>query len=287
MYERDTKKCLFVVVPSRDAFTLLNIIYKHVKASSTIYSDCWKSYNRLKQLDKSFEHMTVNHDICFKDKSTGVHTNGIESVWNSAKSHMKTMRGVSRTYLQSYLDEFSWRHNNSSSRFECFEQMLHAIARQHSPSNPPGDFLDEQIEAIQGLKLEDVEEDLFSVIEPLDNEKIPELPDYPESNECPVVSNECPVVSNESGECTKAIESPNLSPIATPILRRRTLTAIELHGLTNMPLHTHENVRAILQPPPKRGRGRPKGSKNKPKEKSGEEEQTGLLLRSRGRGKSN
>jgi hypothetical protein len=183
--------------------------------------------------------------------------------------------------------------------------MLHAIARQHSPSKPPGDFLEEQIEAIQGLKLDDFEEELLNVIESLENETIPELPDYPEPSECPVVSSECPVVSSEcpavssecpvdgsgecpvngSGELTKANESPDISPIATPIMRGRTLTAIELHGLTNMPFETHENVRAILQPAPKRGRGRPKGSKNKPKENSGED-QSGLLLRSRGRGKS-
>ena len=84
LYERQTKKCIFVVVPSRDAFTLLNVIYQYVKPRTVIHSDCWRSNIRIRSLDKHFEHKTVNHNLWFKDPKTGVHTNGIESVWNSA-----------------------------------------------------------------------------------------------------------------------------------------------------------------------------------------------------------
>jgi hypothetical protein len=63
IYERETKKILFFEVPSRDAFSLLNKIYKHVAAYSIIYSDCWASYARIRRLDKNFEHLTVNHDL--------------------------------------------------------------------------------------------------------------------------------------------------------------------------------------------------------------------------------
>jgi hypothetical protein len=79
IYERETKKILFFEVPIRDAFTLLNIIYKHVASYSIIYSDCWASDARIRRLDENFEHLTVNHDLYFEDPKTGVHTNGIES----------------------------------------------------------------------------------------------------------------------------------------------------------------------------------------------------------------
>jgi hypothetical protein len=36
IYESETKRVLFFVVPSRDAFTLLNIIYKHCAPKSII-----------------------------------------------------------------------------------------------------------------------------------------------------------------------------------------------------------------------------------------------------------
>jgi hypothetical protein len=69
LYERDEtrqhKRVLFRVVPKRDAFTLLNLIYHHVIPRSIINSDCWSAYARIKQLDKRFEHKLVNHDLHF------------------------------------------------------------------------------------------------------------------------------------------------------------------------------------------------------------------------------
>ena len=106
LYERDSKKLLFIVLPKRDAYTLLNVIYEHVKQNSIIYSDCWSSYNRIKRLDKHFEHFTVNHDLFFVDPKTGIHTNGIESNWCSAKTPIKHIRGISRNYLQVILMNF-------------------------------------------------------------------------------------------------------------------------------------------------------------------------------------
>jgi hypothetical protein len=59
MYERGSKRCLFVVVPKRDAFTLLNVIYKYILPNTIIYSDCWSSYIRIRDLDKQFQHLTI------------------------------------------------------------------------------------------------------------------------------------------------------------------------------------------------------------------------------------
>jgi transposase len=103
LYDRDTQKVLFVHVPDRKASTLLNIINKHCHPRSVIYSDCWAAYNRITRM-QSFRHRTVNHSFTFCER--GVHTNSIESVWNSGKVYTKQMRGINIKYLQSYLDEF-------------------------------------------------------------------------------------------------------------------------------------------------------------------------------------
>jgi transposase-like protein len=134
IYERpfrdtDRRRCLFIPVPKRDAFTLLNIIYKHIEAGSVIVSDCWKAYNEIKSLDKNFEHLTVNHSLNFVDPETQAHTNGVESIWNSAKIQFKTMRGVSRKYLNAYLTEFMWRKNTTSARYDATEAIIDAIAQ--------------------------------------------------------------------------------------------------------------------------------------------------------------
>jgi transposase-like protein len=120
LYERDdsraNKRCLFIVVPKRDAFTLLDLIYQYCLENTIIHSDCWQAYSQIRQLDKSFLHKSVNHDLHFVDPVTRVHTNSIESMWRQAKDGIDKNKGVSREYLQSYLDEFCWRHNNQVGR---------------------------------------------------------------------------------------------------------------------------------------------------------------------------
>lgn len=71
LYDRDTKRVLFLEVPDRKAETLLNVIYKHCHPKSIIYSDCWKAYSRKEELDKDFVHREVNHTYTFVDK-TGI-----------------------------------------------------------------------------------------------------------------------------------------------------------------------------------------------------------------------
>ncbi len=75
-------------------------------------SDCWSSYAKIHRLNNDYVHDTVNHDLQFVCSDyVSIHTNGIESVWNTTKIHIKVMRGVSRKYLNSYLNEVIWRRN--------------------------------------------------------------------------------------------------------------------------------------------------------------------------------
>lgn len=55
----------------RDQNTLLNLIQKHVRPDSTIFTDCWKGYNNLSE--NGFEHWCVNHKIQFVTEE-GVNT---------------------------------------------------------------------------------------------------------------------------------------------------------------------------------------------------------------------
>ncbi|CAF1034829.1 unnamed protein product [Brachionus calyciflorus] len=154
MYERGSSRCLFFFVQKRDAVNLLNLIYKHIAPNSIIHSDCWAAYNRIQYLNKNYTHLTVDHDLHFVDPKTRVQTNSIESVWNSAKIHLKKMRGVNRNYLQSYLDEFTWRHNQNLTRNGAFEAILDVIAEAYNPES--GIQFDKKDQ-----DLDKIEEDIF------------------------------------------------------------------------------------------------------------------------------
>ena len=60
--ERDIKKKVFMLpVENRTADTLLGVIQQWIAPGSIIWSDCWKSYNRIPDLPEGYRHGTVNH----------------------------------------------------------------------------------------------------------------------------------------------------------------------------------------------------------------------------------
>ena len=66
----------FFVVPKRDAYTLLNIIYKHVARDSIIHSDRWSAYTRIRQLDKNLtEKLTTNCILSTQKTFTRIRSN--------------------------------------------------------------------------------------------------------------------------------------------------------------------------------------------------------------------
>ena len=122
-----TKACSFFKVDTRDAVTLLNKIYNHVLPGTIINSDCWAAYNRIIQLDRGYNHRTVNRSLTFV-APYGTHTKSIEATWRAAKRQFKEMNGVSRLYLQAYLDEYSWRlENGNREGWMIYQAIIRAI----------------------------------------------------------------------------------------------------------------------------------------------------------------
>lgn len=84
--ERDSGRCFMVAVPDRAASTLLDLIKMWIQPGTFVISDCWKSYERLSELD--YDHLRVNHSLHFKDPVTGACTNTIESYWRHFKASL-------------------------------------------------------------------------------------------------------------------------------------------------------------------------------------------------------
>ncbi|KYM95299.1 hypothetical protein ALC62_14052 [Cyphomyrmex costatus] len=82
--ERSSKRFFIVPVKNRTAQTLTKIIEERIAPGSIIYSDSWKGYLPLKELD--YVHQTVNHSVHFVDPESGVHTQNIEQLWRDMRS---------------------------------------------------------------------------------------------------------------------------------------------------------------------------------------------------------
>jgi transposase len=116
MVERKGKIKAFKV-EDRSNFTLLNKIDQNIHKGSKLITDEWVGYRRLSRY--GYKHRAVVHSR--KQYARGIaHTNTIEGFWGQFKTSLRgTYHSVSKKYLQSYVDEFSFRRNASPAVFEA------------------------------------------------------------------------------------------------------------------------------------------------------------------------
>ncbi|CAF1090388.1 unnamed protein product [Brachionus calyciflorus] len=122
-------RCYIEIVPDRKAETLLRIIYDRVEEGTTIISDSWSSYEKLKDLN--FSHLKVNHKYNFIDPISGAHTNKIEGLWKHAKESFKQSNGCLRIHIKSFLDEFLWRQMVAKTRVDSYDKIITEIAKYY------------------------------------------------------------------------------------------------------------------------------------------------------------
>jgi transposase len=101
------------------------LVKEYVMPETIIYTDEGVAYNALPRLEgMGYQHKRVNHTQ--KVYVAGeVHTNTIEGFWSLVKRGIGGVyHSVSAKYLQSYLDEYSFRYNRRDSGNLIFAAML-------------------------------------------------------------------------------------------------------------------------------------------------------------------
>lgn len=98
-----------VHVKSSGARVLLPEIENRVHVGAHIHSDEYGAYRTLNK--RGYTHTTVNHSSLEYVRGNA-HTNTIEGFWSQLKRSIDgTYHAVSPKYLQSYIDEFTFRYN--------------------------------------------------------------------------------------------------------------------------------------------------------------------------------
>lgn len=93
---------------------LFKILSDVTKEGSTVMTDQFTSY---KIIDKRTEyvHLVIDHSKMFANGY--IHTNNVESFWSTLKRGVYGIyHQISPKYLQNYVDEFSFRHNNRNNK---------------------------------------------------------------------------------------------------------------------------------------------------------------------------
>ncbi|XP_068240034.1 uncharacterized protein [Palaemon carinicauda] len=127
--DRETRETFFRVVEKRNAETLISALKEQVLPGTTIISDCWKGYGKVK--DHDFKHFTVNHSVNYVDPNDPtVHTNTIESQWRVLKRSLLPRFGTQKTLYESYFAEYCIRKRyieKSVCPFRAFLQLIKRI----------------------------------------------------------------------------------------------------------------------------------------------------------------
>ncbi len=120
------------IIRDRTSALLGQAASEHVLPASMIFTDEWAGYTTLGRRYKS--HRRIAHSArVYVDGN--VHTNTIEGFFGLVKNGIRGVyHSVSSTYLQSYLDEYSWRYNHRDDTQPMFWTIL---ARVEKTSPPP------------------------------------------------------------------------------------------------------------------------------------------------------
>jgi transposase len=117
------------VTPDIKAKTVYPIIHERVLPSSIIYSEEYPMYDRLATQTNGYDHRRIRH--AEKVYVMGdIHTNTIEGFWSLIKRGIGGVyHSVSTKYLQSYLDEYSFRYNRRFSEEPMFISLLDQVSQ--------------------------------------------------------------------------------------------------------------------------------------------------------------
>jgi len=120
------------VVPDTTAYTLWPHITKRVLPSSMVFTDEAPVYEGLGDTGH-YQHGRCHHAAEVWVGSGGASTNAMEGYWSLVKRGISGVyHAVGSAYLQSYLDEYSFRHNHRTDERGMFHAMVDQITKPSS-----------------------------------------------------------------------------------------------------------------------------------------------------------
>jgi len=114
------------------------LVKQYVLPESVIFTDEFPSYNSLPYMaGMGYRHRRINHSQKVY-VSGDVHTNTIEGFWSLVKRGIGGVyHSISGKYLQSYLDEYSFRYNRRDSGNLVFSSLLQRVGEMASHKPAP------------------------------------------------------------------------------------------------------------------------------------------------------
>jgi transposase len=110
------------IVRNCSLYELLPIIKQHASTASTIYTDCFRSYDGLADLGYK-KHYRIKHGENEFAKGKN-HINGIENFWGLCKVRLSRFRGIHKHKFYLHLKECEFRFNNRKNLYICLLNII-------------------------------------------------------------------------------------------------------------------------------------------------------------------
>jgi transposase-like protein len=124
------------VASNANSKTLHGMIKEYVLPKTVIYTDEWNGYNGIEKLtdndgqNRGYQHRRINHSAGVYVQGD-VHTQAIEGFWSLVKRGIGgAHHAVSAKFLQSYLDEYSFRYNRRDVARPMVMQILERVCER-------------------------------------------------------------------------------------------------------------------------------------------------------------
>ena len=118
-------RIIAVVAEDASKKTLHDLAHEKIMPKSMLFTDEHPSYTGL---DKTYQYHRINHSAGVYVRGR-VHTNTIEGFWMLVKKGIGGVyHSVSKKYLQTYLDEYSFRYNRRNMGNLIFTSMLKRVS---------------------------------------------------------------------------------------------------------------------------------------------------------------
>ncbi len=119
-----------VVAADVKGSTLLGLVKEHILPKSTVFTDDFCSYDAMDRHINEYNHRRINHSEKIYVMGD-VHTNTIEGFWSLVKTGIRGVyHSVGRHYLQTYLNEYSFRYNRRFDEQPMFLSFLGQIEKR-------------------------------------------------------------------------------------------------------------------------------------------------------------
>jgi transposase len=116
-----------VTANSATRATLHGLAQERILPESTVFTDELHAYDGLDKIN-GYQHHRINHSAGVYVMGD-VHTNTIEGFWSLVKRGIGGVyHAVSQKYLQTYLDEYSFRYNRRDQGNLIFTSLLNRVA---------------------------------------------------------------------------------------------------------------------------------------------------------------